>query len=149
MNFVRFSTAVTLDTTTQLANLFFKITHKEDEESKLLSVRAPPLKGERSIYDDAKPMLEVSALIYIFVELRRFAKSQLVKFRDERELEKSDMDVLKDAWYTMKEKLEAIENAPTNGTTNGLDPALAATEYRKASRIGSSKEKDAPPRWRY
>jgi len=79
-------------------------------------------KQPASIYDIAEPMLDLSSIIYAFIELRRQAKKRLFKFAKEKKLVRDEGDlfvetnslaVLRNAIISSAEKLKAFKASDT------------------------------------
>ena len=107
--------------TVQAADKAFSAIVKPATEGMITS----KIKQTASIYDIAEPMLDLSSVIYAFIELRRQVKKRLCKFAKEMKLildeedlflETNGLAVLKNAIISCAEKLKAFK---ASDTTNG------------------------------
>eukprot|EP00590_Aulacoseira_subarctica_P004898 CAMPEP_0172428794 /NCGR_PEP_ID=MMETSP1064-20121228/47773_1 /TAXON_ID=202472 /ORGANISM="Aulacoseira subarctica , Strain CCAP 1002/5" /LENGTH=500 /DNA_ID=CAMNT_0013173771 /DNA_START=76 /DNA_END=1578 /DNA_ORIENTATION=+ len=120
---IRTTTGFCLDVTSNLLTRG----NEHAAEKKLLIGGTPDVSPAISVYEQANPMLNISALIYIVCELRKVANETLHKFQHKYNLTNEGMEDLKKAYFSQKQLEGKIKEAEGNG--NVIELNLLKVKY--------------------
>ena len=76
-----------------------------------MPTQTPEPKEGESVYDIAKPMLDIASIIYYYTELRSETKARLLKYGENFNLSPRQMDDIRNAILYTETSLEEVKQA--------------------------------------